>query len=78
MSIHETYLSKERRDARAKELRKQHSDVMTLTIRGQNMHPMYVKDYEEEMGIVLTPEDKGFGNTIYRTYFPKLYVVDAQ
>lgn len=51
---------------------------MTLTVRGQNMHPMYVKDYEEETGIVLTPEDKGFGNTLYRTYFRKLYVVDAQ
>jgi hypothetical protein len=45
--------------------------------RGQQIHPMYVSDYEHVTGTVLTEADKGFGNTIYRTYFSVLYTWEA-
>ena len=37
------------------------------------LHPMYVKDYTKETTIELTEADKGFGNTLYKTPFTKLY-----
>ncbi|MGH7745387.1 MAG: hypothetical protein ACREQ5_11435 [Candidatus Dormibacteria bacterium] len=72
MSVHEAYLSRKRRDARAKELVGSQVGV----IHNQLLHPMFVDDYEAETGIVLSASDKGFGNTIYRTHFKTLYLVD--
>lgn len=43
------------------------------SIRNQLIHPMYIEDYEEVTGIKLTPQDKGFGNVIYKTHFSVLY-----
>ncbi len=40
------------------------------------LHPMYVEDYEQETGSSLTQDDKGFGNTIYKTSFSKLYFLE--
>lgn len=42
------------------------------------LHPMYVDDYEEETGRKLTEDEKGFGNTIYRTHFAKLYFIEKK
>lgn len=39
------------------------------------LHPQYVTDYEKETGTVLTAADKGFGNTIYKTTFSRLYFI---
>jgi hypothetical protein len=47
------------------------------SIKGQLLHPMYVEDYESETGHVLTAADKGFGNSIYQTYFSTLYAIDG-
>lgn len=69
--IDETYMKKENRDKRYKELKERGYDVKRYSIRGQYLHPMYVKDYPHK----LTKEDKGFGNTLYQTYFPVLYGV---
>lgn len=43
--------------------------------RNQLLHPMYVEDYEKVTGTKLSPEDKGFGNMIYKTYFARLYII---
>ena len=37
---------------------------------------MRVEDYEDETGHKLTEADKGFGNTIYKTHFSKLYIIE--
>ena len=70
--ISEIYLSRERRDARYKELKAQGHDVFRRTVRGALLHPMYVQDYEG-------PEKRetGFGNSVYRTMWPVLYKVET-
>lgn len=42
------------------------------------IHPRYVEDYEEETGNTLSREDKGFGNTIYKTWFDRLYDIQVK
>jgi hypothetical protein len=69
----ELFQSREKRDARAAELKREGYDVLRTTIRGQQLHPMYVADWPYE----LSQAEKGFGNTLYRTYFPVLYKVEA-
>lgn len=66
----EHYISREKRDERARELRargmKVHRGSCGLTL----LHPQYVEDYEG-------PEkyDTEFGNSAYKTRFEKLYSV---
>lgn len=67
-----TFMNKENRDKAWRE-----NGGRRYTIRNQNLHPMYVEDYEKETGVTLTQEDKGFGNTIYATFFRTLYCLDA-
>ena len=69
--MHSAYISKANRDAAFTK-----HGGRKGTISNQNLHPMYVVDYEQETGVILTDADKGFGNTIYRTFFPKLYTLD--
>jgi hypothetical protein len=71
--MHKNYMNKANRDAAwiAGGKRGHRS-----SIRGQLLHPMYVADYEQETGVVLTEADKGFGNTIYKTFFKVLYQLD--
>jgi hypothetical protein len=73
MKIHELYQSKEKRDARYKELKKQGHDLIKRSSSNQLTHPQYIKDFEG-------PEkyDTGFGNTVYKTYFAKLYAVETK
>lgn len=71
MPILEYYISKEKRDARYKELKQLcYSNIRRGTTGPQYLHPMYVTDFEG-------PEkhDTGFGNTVYKTYFKNLYKV---
>lgn len=69
------YMSKKNRDKRARELKAQGYAVRRSSMRNQLLHPMYVEDYEQETGRSLRPEDKAFGNTIYKTHFAALYEV---
>jgi len=71
MRLRETYMRKENRDARYRELKAQGKKVKKTSIRNQLLHPQYVKDWPNE----LSAEDKGFGNTIYKTPFSVLYMV---
>lgn len=70
--IDELYSTRERRDERYHELVKstglQHK---RYTVRNQQLHPEHVVDLAE------TPagQDRGFGNTVYKTYFAVLYGV---
>jgi len=45
------------------------------SVKNQLIHPMYIEDYEEVTGNKLTAQDKGFGNTIYKTHFGTLYEI---
>ena len=72
MKPHEIYMKKENRDARSRELKVQGHTTKKSSEGPALLHPMYIKDWPE----LLTEEDKGFGNTIYQTYFSKLYLVE--
>ena len=73
MGIHETYLSQEKRDSHYRELKAQGLSLRRFSLRGQQLHPMYVTDFEG-------PEryDTGFGNTVYQTYFAVLYCLESR
>lgn len=71
--MRETYMKKENRDRRAKELKEQGFQVVRSSIRNQLLHPMYVSDYPR----TLSDSEKGFGNTIYKTHFSVLYDVST-
>lgn len=70
--IREHYQSKENRDQRYKELKSQGCNVFRTMSKGSCLHPQYVQDYEGA-----AKYDTGFGNTVYKTYFPKLYTVET-
>ena len=72
MRICEYYQEKSNRDKRYRELKEQGFNVLRRSHKNQLLHPMYVEDYERK----LTPDECGFGNTLYKTYFPTLYVVE--
>lgn len=42
------------------------------SIRNQCIHPMYIEDQKQG----LTAEDCGIGNTIYKTLFGVLYILE--
>jgi len=69
---HENFMNMANRNARAKELKAQGKTVHLSSIRGQLLHPQYVRDYPN-------PEiqaDNGIGNAHYKTYFKVLYSVN--
>lgn len=74
--VHEAYQSLFNRNKRMKELEQQFpkSAIRVYAMRNQVMHPMYVKDYD----LPLTEADKGFGNTLYNTHFPRIYIVEVR
>jgi hypothetical protein len=69
--IDELYAERGNRDARYQELKAKGLQLKRYSIRGQQLHPMYVQDRNQR----LTEEDRGFGNTVYKTYFAVLYGV---
>lgn len=71
--MHRTFMNKANRDAAYKQAGNR---GRRSSISNQLLHPMYVEDYEQETGRKLTQADKGFGNTIYKTHFSKLYLLD--
>ena len=72
MRIYETFMKKENRDVRFKELKTQGYKITRTSTRNQLLHPMYVKDYPRETSQV----EKGFGNPIYKTHFSHLYSIE--
>jgi len=67
------FMDKHNRDVKAKELQSQGLTVVRSSTSNQLLHPMYVEDYPRK----LSPEECGFGNTIYKTHFAKLYIVEV-
>lgn len=74
MTIEEAYMRKENRDRRAKELRGQGYAVRRYSYRNQLLHPQYVRDWPYP----LTAQDRGIGNTLYKTHFKALYCLEAK
>lgn len=68
----EIYMKRENRDQRARELKADGYSVKRRSERNQQLHPMYVEDWPGD----LSDADKGFGNTVYKTMFGNLYVVE--
>jgi len=72
-------MNKKNRDEFWKGLSKEgQARLRRTSARNQLMHPVYVDDYTEETGVSLTRQDKGFGNTIYRTYFSVIYMIEKK
>lgn len=69
-----TFMKKENRDARYRELKAEGRKVRKSSIRNQSLHPMYVQDWPHE----LSDADRGFGNTMYRTHFAVLYIITEE
>jgi hypothetical protein len=71
----ETYQDRKKRDARYKELCAAHGkeSVIRRSCRNQLMHPQYVDDYQGA-----ARHDTGIGNTVYKTHFPVLYIVEVR
>ena len=67
------FMDKKKRDDEAVKLRAQGKDVRVSVSTNQQLHPMYVEDWPYE----LSQAEKGFGNTLYRTHFAKLYNVEV-
>lgn len=65
------FQDRSKRDAKALELDRQGLLVKKSTVSGQQLHPQYVEDFEGPEKL-----DTGFGNTVYKTYFPKLYKLE--
>jgi len=71
-SLHQSFINLKNRNARAKELRAKGYIVNVFTMSNQQLHPMYIEDWEGE-----EKNDTGFGNTVYRTSVAKLYCLHA-
>lgn len=76
MKEHYAYMNIKNRNAKAKELIAQGYKIRKSSIRGQEVHPEYVDDYEQIVR-PLTSMDTGFGNIMYKTYFKVLYLIDV-
>jgi hypothetical protein len=72
--MYRLFMSKEIRDREWKKLTPR---PRRSSIRAQQIHPQYIEDYTEVTGRVLTAADCGFGNTIYKTFFPVLYKLES-
>ena len=71
-SNHKLFANKENRDQKYYELKRRGITAQRGTTRNQQLHPMYVEDLAE----TVSQEDRGFGNTIYKTQFAVLYTLD--
>jgi hypothetical protein len=67
------YRIRANRDAEAKRLRAEGYIVRLSSARNQLIHPMYMEEDRAD----LSPEECGFGNTIYSTHYPVLYALEA-
>lgn len=76
MKDHYAYMNIKNRNAKSKELIAQGYKIRKSSIRGQEVHPEYVDDYQQNVR-PLNAMDTGFGNTMYRTYFKVLYLIDV-
>lgn len=70
------YQTRENRDMAYRELIQQGAQkhhLRRFTLRNQQLHPQYVNDYQGQ-----EREQTGFGNTVYKTYFPVLYILELR
>ena len=71
MRLIENYISKDKRDARYHELRKQGKNVIRSTMAPCQLHPQYVKDF-----VGPEKDDTFVENMVYKMYFPRLYILE--
>lgn len=70
-----TFMVKANRDRFWRNLSKEAKTKLRRTsMRNQLLHPMYVDDYPR----ALSKEETGFGNTLYRTYFSAIYLIEKK
>ena len=72
MAQHFSYMNKNNRDGKYKELKLQGYKVRRTSIRNQLLHPMYIIDYPNKE----VQQDQGVFNTVYKTYFSVIYTVE--
>ena len=71
--IDELFSTRALREARALELKQSGAKIKRYRTGPAQLHPMYVEDQKN------TPSgrDSGFGNVVYKTFWPQLYGVKA-
>ena len=74
MEIHKIFMSLKNRNVEAKKLKADGYKVIVHTSTNQQLHPQYVEDYPYQD----VKNDNGFGNTVYKTFFKSLYIVEAE
>ena len=72
MRINKLFMNRKNRDNEFKRLKTQGHNVRRSSTRNQLLHPMY----DEDWPYPISNEDKGFGNTIYKTHFSVLYSIE--
>jgi hypothetical protein len=72
----ELFMNQMNRNKRVKELKAQGVGVRKSSTGACLLHHQYIVDYQTETGTILTKQDKGFGNAIYKTGFKNLYSYD--
>lgn len=66
------YIDKTKRDQIYKELKNKNFNIRRTTHANQLIHPKYIEDYPYD----IPKNQMGFGNTIYKTHFSKLYAIE--
>jgi hypothetical protein len=72
MNIRLHFQSKEKRDAKYKELKSQGHNLTKSRSTGSILHPEYIADYQG-----IEKEDNKFGNTLYKTEWGVLYSLET-
>ena len=72
MSINKIFINRANREKEFKRLKQEGFNVRRSSTRNQLLHPMYVEDYPRK----ISEEEKGLGNTIYKTHFSVLYIIE--
>jgi hypothetical protein len=67
------YRSRELRDKKYRELKAQGVKCIRRTTGPSQIHPQYIEDEDPELR-----KQTGFGNTVYRTYYARLYGITVE
>ena len=67
-----TFKNLKNRNAKAKQLKAAGFMVKSYSYRNQQLHPQYVEDEAKYLR-----EQIGFGNQVYKTSYPVIYIVEV-
>jgi hypothetical protein len=72
MKHHWSYKSLKNRNRMAKKLKAAGHQVRRYSLRNQLVHPQYIEDEANDL-----KGQTGFGNQVYKTHYPVIYIVEV-